>query len=164
MGEHGRGTRLRLRSALAAAVLVTAVLVAAGLGVGVVGTAHAQLPAPVLDTPCTAVARACVDLATQRAWLITDGVVSHGPVPISSGGAGRETPTGDFRVEWKNVNHRSTEFDSAPMPFAVFFAEGGIAFHEGRLDSHSAGCVRLGHEDATLFYDFLEVDDPVQVR
>lgn len=69
---------------------------------------------------------------------------------------------GNFRVEWKNANHRSTEFDGAPMPFAVFFAEGGIAFHEGRLDSHSAGCVRLGHEDAASFYDFLEVDEPVR--
>ena len=50
------------------------------------------------------------------------------------------------------------------MPFAVFFAEGGIAFHEGTLDQPSSGCVRLGREDAIEFYDFLEVDDPVQVH
>jgi hypothetical protein len=58
----------------------------------------------------------------------------------------------------------SAEYDGAPMPFAVFFAEGGIAFHEGSLDRPSAGCVRLGREDAVEFFDFLDVDDPVQVR
>jgi L,D-transpeptidase catalytic domain len=157
MGDHSRGARPRVRSALAAVVLGTAGVV------GAVGTANA-VPASVPETPCTAAARACVDLAAKQAWLIADGAVSRGPVPISSGGPGQETPTGDFRVEWKNSNHRSSEFDGAPMPFAVFFAEGGIAFHEGSVDSPSAGCVHLGHEDATYFYDFLQVGDPVQVR
>jgi hypothetical protein len=48
--------------------------------------------------------------------------------------------------------------------FAVFFAEGGIAFHEGSLDRPSAGCVRLGHADAVEFYNVLQLDDRVQVR
>jgi hypothetical protein len=160
MGKHSRGARPRARSVLAALVLGLS-----GLGVGAaVGTAQAEAPAAVEGTPCTAVARACVDLASRQAWLITDGAVTRGPVEISSGGPGHETPSGDFDVEWKNANHRSAEFDGAPMPFAVFFAEGGIAFHEGRLDTPSAGCVRLAHEDATFFYDFLQVGDPVQVR
>jgi lipoprotein-anchoring transpeptidase ErfK/SrfK len=159
MGEHSRGTRLRVRSALAAVVLTLG-------GLGAVGTAQAaQTRAELVPgTPCTTAARACVDLTSKQAWLVEEGAVSRGPVPVSPGGPGHETPHGDFRVEWKNANHRSTEFDGAPMPFAVFFAEGGIAFHEGRLDSPSAGCVRLGHEDATYFYDFLHVGDPVQVR
>jgi hypothetical protein len=159
MGRHGKGARLRARSASVAAALT---LTLGGLGVA--GTAQAQLPAPVPGTPCTAEAGACVDLAAKQAWLIADGLVAHGPVPISAGGPGRETPRGNFRVEWKNANHRSAEHDGARMPFAVFFAEGGIAFHEGRLDTPSAGCVRLGREDASYFYDFLELGEPVQVR
>jgi hypothetical protein len=157
MGKHIRTARHRARLALAS-VLV-------GLcSVGTVGIAQAQGPAPVEGTPCTEVARACVDLDAGQAWLIEDGKVVRGPVAISSGGPGKETPRGDFRVEWKNANHRSTEFDGARMPFAVFFAEGGIAFHEGNVNTSSAGCVRLAHEDATVFYDFLQVDNPVQVR
>lgn len=156
MGKHRRAAHLRPAS------VVAAVLVVLG-GLGPAGTAHAE-DAPVAGTPCSDAARACVDLAAQQAWLIEDGTVVRGPVPVSKGSPGHETPTGDFRVEWKNTYHRSKEHDGAPMPFAVFFAEGGIAFHEGSLDSTSSGCVRLGHEDAIQFYDFLQIDDRVEVR
>jgi hypothetical protein len=157
MPKHSRTSRFRVRSAL------TAVLVAAG-AVGVVGTAQAQSPDVVAGTPCTEEARACVDLDAQKAWLLDDGEIVRGPVPISSGGPGRETPRGDFRVEWKDAEHRSAEFNGAPMPYSVFFAQGGIAFHEGNLHTPSAGCVRLNYEDAAAFYEFLAIDDPVQVR
>ncbi len=131
MGGHSRVTR-RWAAAAAVVGLVT---------FGAVGTAQAD---DIADgTPCSEAARACVDLGAKLAWLIQDGEVARGPVPISSGGPERETLRGDFRVEWKNKNHRSAEFDGAPMPFAVFFAEGGIAFHEGNLHTPSAGCVRL---------------------
>jgi lipoprotein-anchoring transpeptidase ErfK/SrfK len=156
MGKHRRAAHLRPAS------VVVAVLVVLG-GLGPAGAAYAE-DAPVAGTPCSDEARACVDLAAQQAWLIEDGTVVRGPVPVSKGSPGHETPTGDFRVEWKNTYHRSKEHDGAPMPFAVFFAEGGIAFHEGSLDSTSSGCVRLGHEDAIQFYDFLQIDDRVEVR
>jgi hypothetical protein len=157
MGKHSRTTRLRTRSLTAAAVLVVLGAFCAA------GTAQAD-DGLVEGTPCTDDVRACVDLGSKRAWLIDDGVVVRGPVKISPGGAGHETPKGDFRVEWKDTHHRSVEYDGAPMPFAVFFAEGGIAFHEGKLDSPSKGCVRLGHDDAVEFYNFLEVGDAVEVR
>jgi hypothetical protein len=157
MGKHSRAARLRARS-----LVVAAALVVLG-GLGTVGTAQAD-DGRVEGTPCSEHARACVELGSKRAWLIDDGAVVHGPVPISPGGPGHETPTGDFRVEWKHTNHRSAEYDGAPMPFAVFFAEGGIAFHEGDLRRPSKGCVRLGHDDAVEFYNVLEVGDAVEVR
>jgi lipoprotein-anchoring transpeptidase ErfK/SrfK len=46
----------------------------------------------------------------------------------------------------------------------VFFADRGIAFHEGNLNSSSAGCVRLSKEDASAFFDFLQPGDPVEVH
>jgi lipoprotein-anchoring transpeptidase ErfK/SrfK len=157
MGMHSRAARLRARSLVAAAALVVLG------GFGVAGTAQAD-DGLVEGTPCTEEVRACVDLASKRAWLIDDGAVVRGPVKMSPGGPGHETPKGDFRVEWKDTNHRSVEYDGAPMPFAVFFAEGGIAFHEGGLNSPSKGCVRLGHDDAVEFYNFLEVGDAVEVH
>ncbi len=50
-------------------------------------------------TPCTVTARACVDLASASAWLITDGVVTYGPALIASGAPGAETPTGTTVVD-----------------------------------------------------------------
>ena len=50
------------------------------------------------------------------------------------------------------------------MPWSVFFAPGGIAFHEGRKDTPSAGCVRLSAADAKIFFDSLQIGDRVEVR
>ncbi|MBW0102140.1 L,D-transpeptidase [Pseudonocardia sp. KRD-291] len=129
--------------------------------------AHAEPVAP--GTPCSATARACVDLESQRAWLIRDGKVARGPVPIASGGNGQETPLGhSFRVYRKNKDHVSGEFNGpdgrpAPMPWAVFFADGGVAFHGGDRARSSAGCVKLDTNEAEAFFNDLAENDKVQV-
>jgi L,D-transpeptidase-like protein len=125
---------------------------------------HGGPPSTVKGTPCTVTARACVDLAKNQAWLIHDGEVTRGPVAISHGGQGKETPTGTFKVLWKDEDHKSAEFDDAPMPYSVFFADGGIAFHQGNPNNPSAGCVHLAKDDAVAWYDDLEVGDEVQVH
>lgn len=160
MSRHGRPAGSRRR--WAAAVLA---IPAAAVTVALVPTAAAghTAPALVIGTPCTPFADACVDLTTKQAWLVDDGVITLGPVPVSDGAEGHETPTGDFHVEWKNPDHVSSE-SGVPMPNSVFFAPGGIAFHEGTLDSPSAGCVKLGPEHAQAFFSALRVGDHVQVR
>jgi hypothetical protein len=118
----------------------------------------------VPGTPCTTTARACIDLITQRAWLIKDGTVLRGPVPITSGGPSQETPQGDFKVAWKDPNHVSDNVARSPMPYSVFFAQGGVALHGGSLTRASAGCVHLDQADAIAFYQSLRKGDRVQVR
>jgi len=113
-------------------------------------------------TPCSGDVEACVDLTTRQAWLITDGQMRRGPVEIRVGSEFGPTPVGRFRVQWKNEDHVSGEFGT-PMNWAVFFADGGIAFHEGRQDTDSAGCVKLTRKDAIAFFNALQVDDGVQV-
>ena len=176
MGEHSTRRAPRLRGPARAGALVGAVVLVAGAAVGVLtGTALAAdhggdghggggTSALVEGTPCTVTARACVDLAANKAWLIDDGEITTGPVGISHGGQGKETPTGTFDVQWKDKDHKSAEFNNAPMPYSVFFAPGGIAFHEGNPKNPSAGCVHLSHDDAVTFYDALEVGDEVQVH
>ncbi|HEY1966972.1 MAG TPA: L,D-transpeptidase [Pseudonocardia sp.] len=121
-------------------------------------------------TPCTKTARACVDLKTQQAWLIDNkGNITRGPVDVSSGGPGEETPVGTFSVAWKDKNHKSKEYKEpngqpAPMPYSVFFATGGVAFHGGSLRRASAGCVHLDDGDAVVFYNTLKLGDQVQVH
>lgn len=153
---RGRPARRR-RRALAVAALGLVV------GIGAAGTAVAG-PDTVEGTPCSAAARACVDLESNQAWLIKNGEVDHGPVSVSHGGKGQETPAGTFSVQWKDADHRSTEYDNAPMPWAVFFAPGGIAFHEGNPDTTSAGCVRMPKDDAIRFYNDLRPSDQVEVH
>lgn len=151
-----RRTRRRRTLTGAAAVLL--------LGLGTAGTALAASSDGVDGTPCSAAARACVDLENNQAWLMQDGEVTIGPVEVSHGGQGTETPTGDFEVYAKEKDHYSAEFDGAPMPWSVFFAPGGIAFHEGDRDAASAGCVRLKSKDATVFFGNLSMGDRVEVR
>jgi lipoprotein-anchoring transpeptidase ErfK/SrfK len=113
-------------------------------------------------TPCRATARACVQLSTKRAWLITDGAVAYGPVPITSGRPGWRTPPGTFGVTFKDVDHRSSLFNDAPMPYSVFF-NGGIAFHQGSLSVPSHGCIHLSAAAARSFFRSLARGDVVQV-
>jgi hypothetical protein len=164
MGQHRRavgGGRRNLRRTATVAALSSALTVA--VAYPAVAAAPDGGDALVAGTPCTASARACVDIGSHSAWLISDGQVVRGPVDMTDGAEGFETPRGTFQVEWKHVDHVSGEYGT-PMPYSVFFAPGGIAFHEGDLGTSSAGCIRLAHDDAAAFFDFLQVGDEVQVR
>ena len=129
--------------------------------------AHAEAATP--GTPCSVSARACVDLETQRAWLIRDGKVVRGPMTVSTGGEGYETPVGhSLRVYRKEADHVSGESRTpdgrpAPMPYSVFFNDGGIAFHAGDPSRSSAGCVRMETDDAKATFAELQTGDKVQV-
>lgn len=166
--------------AKAATALVAGVTIAAGIGLA--GTAVADVEpedspaakeahaAPAVPgTPCSITTRACVDLESQRAWLIRDGKVTTGPVRVATGGADRETPVGhSFRVYRKDKDHVSGEFNApsggpAPMPFSIFFADGGVAFHGGDRNESSAGCVKLDIKDAETWFNDLQNGDQVQV-
>lgn len=139
-------------------VMTAAALVAGGLVAG--GTAQA---AGGNTSPCQSTAKACVSLSTKQAWLQENGTTSYGPVPIASGKPGSETPVGVFQVQWKNADHRSSEFNNAPMPNAVFFTLNGVAFHEGSLQEQSNGCVHLSTTASKRFFDTLNPGDQVQV-
>ncbi|HEY6424479.1 MAG TPA: L,D-transpeptidase [Pseudonocardiaceae bacterium] len=111
---------------------------------------------------CSPAAQACVDLPSQQAWLMRDGNVTYGPVPVATGKATAPTTPGTFRVFWKDLHHRSSEFHNAPMPYSVFF-NGGDAFHEDSVTVRSHGCVHLTQPAAQTFYNALHVGDVVQV-
>jgi lipoprotein-anchoring transpeptidase ErfK/SrfK len=124
--------------------------------------------ASLSGTPCTVTTRVCVELDSRQAWLVQAGKVIRGPVDISSGGDGAETPTGTFHVLSKDEHHVSQESklpngQGAPMPWSVFFEQGGIAFHSGDPDKASAGCIHLSPADAQAWFGNLNVGDEVQV-
>ena len=162
-GRHRRGARRGVPAGRIAVSVATVGLGALQLG-GVAFAAPAGTAA-VDGTSCTdARIKACVDLSENRAWLLDgQGNVVGGPVTNSHGAEGHETPTGDFIIQRKERDHVSQEYEGSPMPYAVFFDNNGRAFHGGDTDRKSAGCVRLGLEDAKRFFEHLNPNDRVQI-
>jgi hypothetical protein len=112
--------------------------------------------------PCTRKVRACVSLSAKQAWLLRGGVADYGPVPIAHGAPRTPTPTGTFSVAWKDPRHVSNVYGT-PMPYSVFFAPDGIAFHQGDVRTGSHGCVRLTTAAARVFFSRLRPGEIVQV-
>lgn len=140
-----------------------AMAVTIAVGCAVLTPAVAAAAVGSAASPCGSSAAACISLSSQRAWLMSGGQVTYGPTPITSGRPGYRTPPGVFRVLWKDKNHRSSEFNNAPMPYSVFFTSTGIAFHEGSLSVLSHGCIHLNRNAATTFFNRLSVGQVVQV-
>ena len=125
--------------------------------------------APVLTAHdrqiCPATAAACVDLTGHITWLQSAGRVSFGPVWMEPGppGSAHATPRGTFQVSWKAGPGYISNIYGDPMPWAVFFAPGGIAFHGGSLTVPSHGCVHLTIANAHYYNEHLGIGAKVVV-
>lgn len=81
---------------------------------------------------------------------------------ISSGRPGFETPAGHYVVYRMEPDHKSDEYEQAPMPYSMFFSSRGLAIHGtyerglGRPASH--GCVRLSVANAKKLYEWISED------
>jgi lipoprotein-anchoring transpeptidase ErfK/SrfK len=79
---------------------------------------------------------------------------------VSTGRSGFTTPTGAYRPFWLDIDHKSNQYEDAPMPYAVFF-NGGYAVHGtdavARLGTPAShGCVRLSTANAAAFYKLVQ--------
>lgn len=94
-----------------------------------------------------------VNLDTQRTILFRNGVPIAAST-LSTGRPGFETPTGVFTILQKHVEHYSSKYDNAPMPFMQRLTWKGVALHAGHLPGYPAshGCIRLPKEFARLLY------------
>ena len=139
---------------------------------------HPSQPAPTSPQPlapltltafdrqsCPAAATACVDLTRHLTWLQSAGHVTFGPIRAEPGppGSAHATPRGTFRVSWKAGPSFVSNIYHEPMPWAVFFAPGGIAFHAGSLTTPSHGCVHLTIQNAYYYNGHLPVGAEVVV-
>jgi len=106
---------------------------------------------------------ATVSLSEQKMFLaVTDsrGKTQTYVWDVSTGANGYETPKGQFTPTWLSKDHKSSQYEDAPMPNAVFFNQ-GIAVHGtdavARLGSPAShGCVRLAQDNAETFFDLVE--------
>ena len=114
---------------------------------------------------CPAAAAACVDLTRHITWLQAGRRVAFGPVQMEPGepAGGHETPRGTFQVAWKAGPSYVSNIYHEPMPWATFFAAGGIAFHGGSLTAWSHGCVHLTDANAHYYNEHLPIGAEVVV-
>ena len=120
---------------------------------------------PLSRQVCPVTAAACVDLADHLTWLQSGGQITYGPVRMEPGppGSPHATPRGTFHVSWKGGPGLISNVYGEPMPYAVFFAPGGIAFHGGSLTVPSHGCVHLTIVNARYYNEYLSIGAEVVV-
>lgn len=101
-----------------------------------------------------------VDVSEQAMRVSYNGRAAY-RWPVSTARPGKVTPRGSYGVQWLSRDHRSSIYDGAPMPFAIFF-NGNFAIHGtdkvqqiGR--PASAGCVRLLPADAERLFEAVRV-------
>jgi len=134
--------------------------------------------------------RVIINLSDQRASLVRQGRITL-VSPIASGKPGWSTPTGNFRIFNKDIDHRSRSFGSvidaygrivnsnatpnsrvprgchyrpAPMPYFMEFTS-AVGMHAGYLPGYPAshGCVRMPRDFAALFFERVHTGTPVTV-
>ncbi|HSV60151.1 MAG TPA: L,D-transpeptidase family protein [Variovorax sp.] len=105
-----------------------------------------------------------VDLTRQLASIYRNGV-RIGVTTVSTGKPGHETPSGVFVILQKDAKHRSSKYNSAPMPFQERLTWDGVALHAGGLPGYpeSHGCIHLPYEFARLLFGTTEMHGTVVV-
>ena len=94
-----------------------------------------------------------ISLDDQRATFIKDGVKILS-TEISTGRAGFDTKTGDYIITDKHLEHHSTLYHNASMPFFMRLSFQAFGLHEGYVTGRPAshGCIRLPGEVARRLF------------
>lgn len=111
----------------------------------------------------------CVDLTSQTAWVVENGNMLLGPVPVRTGKAEDATPIGGFAISQKKVHTVSSEYH-VPLPFWQRFYE-DFGFHASDKDTPlyapnvrgSHGCVNMLPRDAQALFNLTQIDTPVKI-
>jgi lipoprotein-anchoring transpeptidase ErfK/SrfK len=109
-------------------------------------------------------ARVVISLGDQMAYLYR-GNEMMAAASISTGRDGKESPAGVFEVLGKERMHHSKKYNDAPMPWAQWITDYGIAMHAGPNPGHAAshGCIRLPSKFAKKLFTVTDVGTPVLI-
>jgi len=134
--------------------------------------------------------RVIINLSDQSVSLVQQGRITL-VSPIASGKPGWSTPTGNFRIFNKDIDHESRSFglvvdaygrvvnsnatpgshvprgchyQPAPMPYFMEFST-AVGMHAGYLPGYPAshGCVRMPRDLAALFFQRVQIGTRVTV-
>lgn len=97
-----------------------------------------------------------VSIDDQMAYVYRNGV-QIARSTVSTGRPGKETPTGVFTILQRKVEHESSIYKGAQMPYMQRLTWSGIAMHAGQLPGYpaSAGCIRLPYEFSQKLYSVM---------
>lgn len=154
-----------MRNLLYALVLGLTVLI----GLPALATQQQPLAAAdssLIDDQPRIVAR--VSISRQMMEVFHEGRKIH-EWPVSTARKGKITPTGQWKgAQWLSRNHRSSRYNNAPMPYAIFY-NGHYAIHGtdqvkklGR--PASAGCVRLHTANAKILFNMVRAEGKHNLR
>ncbi len=129
---------------------VISALVTVALTLGTAPAAHAE----------RVVARVSISKQMMEVWHEGRKLYEW---PVSTARQGKVTPVGQWRgAQWLSRHHRSSLYNNAPMPYAIFF-NGNYAIHGtdqvrklGR--PASAGCVRLAPDNAKILFNMVRAE------
>lgn len=98
-----------------------------------------------------------VSIDDQMAYVYRNGI-QIARSTVSTGRAGKETPTGVFTILQRKVEHESSIYKGAQMPYMQRLTWGGIAMHAGDLPGYpaSAGCIRLPYAFSEKVYGVMQ--------
>jgi lipoprotein-anchoring transpeptidase ErfK/SrfK len=116
--------------------------------------------------PAIAAVTITVDKATQRMDVSVNGKTKY-TWPVATGAKGYVTPSGTYSAFRMEEDHRSTEWDDAPMPHSIFFTHQGHAIHgsNSRLGVPlSHGCVRLAPQNAATLFALVKREGLLRTR
>lgn len=108
-----------------------------------------------------------VNVSTQTMTVTHNGSVKY-QWRVSTARQGKVTPRGAWSAKWLSKNHRSSRYNNAPMPYAIFYS-GNYAVHGTNQISKlgrpaSAGCVRLDTANAATLYRLAQREGLKNVR
>lgn len=103
-----------------------------------------------------------VNLSDQRCYVYRNGV-RIGVATVSTGRDGHLTPTGVFTILQKDVDHHSSLYNDASMPYTERLTWSGVALHAGGLPGYpsSHGCVHLPLAFSKLLFSVTHLGTPV---
>jgi len=105
-----------------------------------------------------------VSIDDQMAYVYRNGV-QIARSTVSTGKQGKETPTGVFTILQRKVEHESSIYKGAQMPYMQRLTWSGIAMHAGDLPGYpaSAGCIRLPYEFSQKVYGVMGMGTTVAI-
>src|SRR5271156_5789854 len=78
-----------------------------------------------------------VSLAEQRLYAYSGNQLVAWS-NCSTGKRGHETPVGTFKITQKHIDHYSSIYNNAPMPYFMRLTNDGVGLHAGQLPGYAA--------------------------
>ena len=100
-----------------------------------------------------------VDISQQKMRVYDKGRLKY-VWDVSTARRGKVTPTGSWGAKWLSKNHKSSRYNNAPMPYAIFY-NGNFAIHGTNHTKElgrpaSAGCVCLHPRNAARLFAMVQ--------